>query len=318
VSVTVLPLPVIAAGEDAELCIGETTQLHASGGVSYRWSPADGLSCTDCADPVASPAATTTYTVTGTSTNGCTASDAVTVAVGGGRTVQAHIERTHHLLPGSSTVVPVVLDEPITSSIGTLLFTLNYDRGMLRLRGVETAGMQLDGWQQNVIVDTLGGIVVRYDAISGAQSIPAGALLSLRFDGYVGDTITSELPFRIELPNQQCVSVAASAGRVLLDSICGLSYRMIEIGANKYALKSPRPNPFNPATEIEFSLGLDGPTRLEVLNGAGERVAVLVDEYMQPGGYAVRWEAGAMPSGLYYVRLTSGVWSQVQSMVLVK
>jgi hypothetical protein len=83
-------------------------------------------------------------------------------------------------------------------------------------------------------------------------------------------------------------------------------------------LKSPRPNPFNPATEIEFSLGLDGPTRLEVLNVAGERVAVLVDEYMQPGGYAVRWDAGTMPSGLYYVRLTSGVWTQVQSMVLVK
>jgi hypothetical protein len=317
VSITVLPLPVITAGEDVELCIGETTQLHASGGMIYRWSPPDGLSCTDCADPVAAPAVTTTYTVTGTSADGCTASDMMTVAVGGGRTVQAHIERNHHLLPGTSTLVPVVLDESI-SGIDTLLFALNYNRGMLRLRDVETAGAELDGWQQDVLVDTLGGIAVRYAAVGSAQSLGAGTLLSLRFDGYVGDTIASELPFSITLPNQQCESVAASAGRVLLDSICGLSYRMIEIGPNKYVLKSPRPNPFNPSTEIEFSLGLDGPTRLEVLNGAGERVAVLVEEYMQPGGYAVRWDAGAMPSGLYYVRLTSGVWTQIQSMVLVK
>jgi hypothetical protein len=318
VRVTVLPLPLITAGEDVELCIGEAAQLHANGGVSYSWSPSTGLSCTDCADPKASPTTTTTYTVMGTNADGCTASDALTVTVGGGNIVQAHIARNHHLLPGTSTIVPVVLDEPISSSIDTLLFSLTYNRGMLRLRKVERGGLLLDGWQQDVIADTLGGIALRYIASGGGQALSAGELLSLRFDGYVGDATASELPFSVVLPNQSCVSVAASVGRILLDSICGLSYRMIEIDTNAYVLKSPRPNPFNPTTEIEFSLGLDGPTRLEVLNGSGERVAVLVDEYMQPGGYAVRWDAGAMPSGLYYVRLLSGVWTQIESMVLVK
>jgi hypothetical protein len=318
VSVTVLPMPAITAGEDVEICIGETTQLHASGGVAYRWSPSDGLSCDDCADPIASPSGTTTYTVVGRSSDGCTASDDVMITVGKGRRVSAHIERNHHLLPGSSTTVPVILDQPIVNSIDTMIFSLGYNRGMLRLRRVETAGMSLDGWQREVIVDTIGGIALRFVASGGARSVNVGPLLSLGFEGYIGDTVTSELRFNIVLPNQACGSVAATAGRIILDSRCGLSYRMIEIDTNRYVLKSPRPNPFNPATVIEFSLGLDGATRLEVLNAAGERVAVLVDEYMQPGGYAVTWDAGAMPSGLYYVRLTSGVWMETQSMVLVK
>jgi len=70
VTVTVLPLPVITTVNKAH-CIGGADTLSAAGGVSYVWSPATGLSCTACANPVATPAATTTYTVTGTGANGC-------------------------------------------------------------------------------------------------------------------------------------------------------------------------------------------------------------------------------------------------------
>lgn len=54
---------------------GETyTEFNVSGGISYQWFPSEGLSCNTCSDPVASPAETTTYCVTVTGRNGCTAS----------------------------------------------------------------------------------------------------------------------------------------------------------------------------------------------------------------------------------------------------
>src|SRR5690606_7273182 len=71
VTVTVNPLPHVTTNPDPVICRGDTTQLLASGGVSYIWSPAAGLSCINCADPVANPSQPTTYTVTGTDTNGC-------------------------------------------------------------------------------------------------------------------------------------------------------------------------------------------------------------------------------------------------------
>lgn len=63
--VTVDPLPTISAGSNVAICAGNSTGLTATGGGTYYWSPASGLSCTNCANPTATPGSTTTYTVTG-------------------------------------------------------------------------------------------------------------------------------------------------------------------------------------------------------------------------------------------------------------
>ncbi|MCU0347664.1 MAG: gliding motility-associated C-terminal domain-containing protein, partial [Saprospiraceae bacterium] len=49
--------------------------------VFYEWTPADGLSCTDCPNPIATPSQTTTYTVTASDTYGCTVQDSITITV---------------------------------------------------------------------------------------------------------------------------------------------------------------------------------------------------------------------------------------------
>ena len=48
---------------------------------TYAWSPTDSLSCTTCSNPIASPAITTTYTITATDQNGCFAIDSVMIEV---------------------------------------------------------------------------------------------------------------------------------------------------------------------------------------------------------------------------------------------
>jgi len=81
VVVKVNPLPTVTAGPDKAACIGSSASLAVSGASTYNWSPATGLSCTTCASPTASPIATTTYTVTGTDTNGCVNSDTIIVTI---------------------------------------------------------------------------------------------------------------------------------------------------------------------------------------------------------------------------------------------
>ena len=80
-SVTVSVMEILPdAGSDTTICYGSAAQLHASGSVSYLWSPPDGLSCIDCASPIASPIQTTTYHLFA-SGNGCVGEDSVTVNV---------------------------------------------------------------------------------------------------------------------------------------------------------------------------------------------------------------------------------------------
>jgi gliding motility-associated-like protein len=79
--ITVNPLPIASAGADVATCIGEPVTLTATGGVSYAWGPAGGLTAPNAATTQANPAATTTYGVLVTDANGCQAVDDVTVTV---------------------------------------------------------------------------------------------------------------------------------------------------------------------------------------------------------------------------------------------
>lgn len=81
VEITVNPLPIADAGPDVGICIGDSVQLNASGGVSCTWTPTTDLSDPNICDPFASPTTSTTYTVTVTDGNGCMDSDDVNVFV---------------------------------------------------------------------------------------------------------------------------------------------------------------------------------------------------------------------------------------------
>ena len=72
---------------DIAICQGSSVQLNATGATSYSWSPATGLSSTSVANPVATPANTTRYYVTGTSASGCVSTDNVLVTVNPNPTV---------------------------------------------------------------------------------------------------------------------------------------------------------------------------------------------------------------------------------------
>jgi gliding motility-associated-like protein len=81
-NVDIEPGPQISVVPDnATITAGDSIQLTASGGLTYLWSPALGLSCTDCVSPIASPSVTTTYTVTGTDASGCLDTALVTITV---------------------------------------------------------------------------------------------------------------------------------------------------------------------------------------------------------------------------------------------
>ncbi|MEZ4988389.1 MAG: hypothetical protein R2795_25750 [Saprospiraceae bacterium] len=69
--------------QNPALCPGGTVQLSLANppaGATLEWTPGDGLSCTDCPNPIATPSSTTTYSVEA-DIEGCTISQSVTVQV---------------------------------------------------------------------------------------------------------------------------------------------------------------------------------------------------------------------------------------------
>jgi len=88
--------------------------------------------------------------------------------------------------------------------------------------------------------------------------------------------------------------------------------------ASSFALERNYPNPFNPTTTIEYSLGLAGPTRLMIYDVLGRELVRLVDEHRPAGIHKVVWNASSMPSGVYFYRLESSNFTRTQKMILMK
>jgi hypothetical protein len=90
-----------------------------------------------------------------------------------------------------------------------------------------------------------------------------------------------------------------------------------------YALSQNYPNPFNPTTKINFDLPQPGEVTLEVFNMLGQRVAVLVDEYLEAGSHTVEWDSrdeygDHVASGIYLYRLNAGDVGFTRKMMLLK
>ncbi|MBK9355884.1 MAG: choice-of-anchor L domain-containing protein [Bacteroidales bacterium] len=101
------PTPLVAnAGADVAICSGLNTQLNGSGGVLYSWSPATGLNNAGIANPIASPAVTTTYTLTVTNASGqCSSTDQVVVTVNPSPQVQVSPTETEICRGTETTLV---------------------------------------------------------------------------------------------------------------------------------------------------------------------------------------------------------------------
>jgi len=95
---------------------------------------------------------------------------------------------------------------------------------------------------------------------------------------------------------------------------------------SSFSLSQNFPNPFNPTTNFEFRISKSGFVSLKVFDVLGREIAVLCDEVRPAGTHVARWDASALPSGVYFYRLTArlvdngqaGVFIDTKKMVFAK
>jgi large repetitive protein len=101
-TITINQSPVVTASNDALICRGQQIQLTTSGAATYQWSPLNNnLSCTTCANPIASPITSVMYIVAGTNSVGCIALDSVYITVA--QPIQISISGNDSICIGQST-----------------------------------------------------------------------------------------------------------------------------------------------------------------------------------------------------------------------
>jgi len=146
------------------------------------------------------------------------------------------------------------------------------------------------------------------------------------------DDVVLRLPFIVTLGTAlqtplQLTDVEAVGGDLTVEVIDG-QFTLLDVcregdprlfdGSASIALEPNRPNPFNPATTIRFSVIEEGRTRLYVLDALGRKVATLVDGMLPAGEYSAEFDGSGLPTGIYFSVLQTPSVVKMRRMLLSK
>lgn len=78
------------------------------------------------------------------------------------------------------------------------------------------------------------------------------------------------------------------------------------------------PNPFNPTTNLEFSIPKNNFVSLKIYDIEGKEVATIFTGALTSGTYEMKWNAESFPSGIYFCKMTAGSFTETRKMILLK
>ena len=119
----------------------------------------------------------------------------------------------------------------------------------------------------------------------------------------------------------------SGSGHFLIPNIVNAEFTLVksEISVEPviFGLQGSYPNPFNPSTTINYSVETGGLTSLIVYDMMGREIKSLVSGYLTPNHYSVVWNGKdnadrQVPSGIYLYRLTSGKFTDMKKVMLMK
>ena len=86
----------------------------------------------------------------------------------------------------------------------------------------------------------------------------------------------------------------------------------------EFGLDQNYPNPFNPVTSVRFAVPRTARVSIRVFDILGRQTVVLTDSEYSPGYYTVNWDAAAVSSGIYFIKMESESYSSTIKTLLVK
>jgi hypothetical protein len=86
----------------------------------------------------------------------------------------------------------------------------------------------------------------------------------------------------------------------------------------RFSLSQNYPNPWNPSTNIKYSIPKDSPVSIKVFDILGNEMKTLVNEEKPAGNYELTFNAADLPSGVYFYRIQAGNFVETKKMILMK
>jgi len=138
----------------------------------------------------------------------------------------------------------------------------------------------------------------------------------LNHDWIVPNITTDSGRVQVVQDNATGQDYSAASGNFTINAATGINEDMNH--TVNFILFSAYPNPFNPATTIEFTLPQASEVTLKIFNILGEEVATLLSASLLAGSHSAKWDASKFPSGVYFYRLEAQDYIETRKIILVR
>ena len=106
---------------------------------------------------------------------------------------------------------------------------------------------------------------------------------------------------------------------IIGDGLNPLNFNMNNIEeVSVLSISKAYPNPFNPSTNLDYSLMNSGYVEITVFDVTGRKVSILENSFKNAGDYNIVWNAQNNTSGIYYIQILAGNELKTQKVVLLK
>jgi hypothetical protein len=191
---------------------------------------------------------------------------------------------------------------------GTYTFSVSRSSGTMNTGGIDIA----------VSSGTLG-----IGTSSGIKLLSSEVVHSAAFSGATTKTFTLTAP---STPGTITIYCTGAGGTNPPNWNNGANYSVnvvssinqIEETATTYSLAQNFPNPFNPTTNINFSVPKSEFVKISVYDITGRLVQELVNSNLTAGKYNATWDASNYSSGVYFYKIQAGDFTEMKKMSLIK
>jgi hypothetical protein len=251
---------------------------------------------------------------------------------------------------GDKIAVPIEVTETVSSDVGSYRINVVYNPAILQFISATNENTQTQyGWNGPGTTEFEIGpnekLIRVEDFTTGSPlaSKTKGVLVYLLFEGVYGGDEQTKLGYGqsdlrlgekdswitdFSYEGKQYLTSMNSdfdyeAGDVQLQQVDGQAVVsgdcIVPLNSSlKFQLAQNQPNPFNPTTVIEYTVGFDTHVKLEVFDAVGRHVKTLVDQHQKAGEYRQMFDATNLPSGTYYYKLETPRFTDMKRMVLTR
>jgi len=176
-----------------------------------------------------------------------------------------------------------------------------------------------------MMYETSAGVDITSDGYLGAVELTlthvVGFELELTQDALVSDYNTTGTTTKLIVVAPETDHIFSTEDAFEVDEVLAVnSNEFIDVvkHVSEFNLSSAYPNPFNPTTNIDFSVSEAGYASVKVYNLMGQVVGVLMDGMVDANTYNLTWDAQHLSSGVYMIKAESNGQVATQKIMLLK